>query len=89
MLLSNCAICGKKKPTFIKNKELHNFNISNDQFKMKKIINKFLLTGGKFTLELDLKQPGFTMIYLRKSGFTCVPFTKHRQRIKKFREKGD
>ena len=30
MLLSNCAICGKKKLTFIKNKELHNFNIWND-----------------------------------------------------------
>ena len=31
MLLSNCAVCGKKKSTFIKNKELHNFdNISND-----------------------------------------------------------
>ena len=30
-LLSNCAICGKKKSTFIKNKELNNFNnISND-----------------------------------------------------------
>ena len=27
MLLSNCAICGKKKSTFIKNKELHSFNI--------------------------------------------------------------
>ena len=26
MLLSNCAGCGKKKSTFIKNKELHNFN---------------------------------------------------------------
>ena len=26
MLLSNCSICGKKKSTFIKNKELHNFN---------------------------------------------------------------
>ena len=26
MLLSNCAVCGKKKSTFIKNKELHNFN---------------------------------------------------------------
>ena len=26
MLLSNCAICGKKKSTLIKNKELHNFN---------------------------------------------------------------
>ena len=26
MLLSNSAICGKKKSTFIKNEELHNFN---------------------------------------------------------------
>ena len=25
-LLSNCANCGKKKLTFIKNKELHSFN---------------------------------------------------------------
>ena len=57
MLLSNCAICGKKKPTFIKNKELHNFNV---KFKMTKIINKFLLTGDTFMSELHLKQPGFT-----------------------------
>ena len=55
MLLSNCAICGKKKLTFIKNKEL-----SNDQFKMNKIINKFLLTGDKFMPELHLKHLGFT-----------------------------
>ena len=26
MLLSNCAVCGKKKSTFTKNKELHNFD---------------------------------------------------------------
>ena len=26
MLLSNCAICRKKKSTFIKNKELFNFD---------------------------------------------------------------
>ena len=26
MLLSNCAICGKRKSTFIKNKEFYNFN---------------------------------------------------------------
>ena len=26
MLLSNFSICGKKKSTFIKNKELHNFD---------------------------------------------------------------
>ena len=26
MLLSNCTVCGKKKSTFIKNQELHNFD---------------------------------------------------------------
>ena len=26
MLLSNCAVCGKKTLTFIKNEEPHNFN---------------------------------------------------------------
>ena len=26
ILLSNCAVCGKKKSIFIKNKELHNFD---------------------------------------------------------------
>ena len=26
VLFSSCAICGKKKSTFIKNQELHNFN---------------------------------------------------------------
>ena len=51
----------QEKSTFIKNKELHNFNhISNDQFKMNKIINKFLLTGDKFMPELHLKHLGFT-----------------------------
>ena len=31
MLLSNFAICGKRKSTFIENQELHNFsNISNE-----------------------------------------------------------
>ena len=55
MLLSNFAIFGKKNSTFIKNQEL-----LNDQFKINKIINKFLLTGGNFIPELQLKQPGFT-----------------------------
>ena len=27
MLLSNCAACGKKNLTFIKNQEIQNFNI--------------------------------------------------------------
>ena len=71
MLLSNCAVCGQKKSTFIRNQELHNFNnILNDYL----IINNFLLTGDKFMLELHLKQPGFTY-----SAYG--PFTKHRERI--------
>ena len=76
MLLSNCAIGGKKKSTFIKNKKLHNFNnFSNDQFKMSKIINKFLLIGDKFMPEMDLEQPGFT--YSACGPFTInLPFTK-------------
>ena len=74
MLLSNCAILGKRKSTFIKNQEL-----PNDQFKMTNITNKFLLTGDKFMSELHLKQPGFTYS-------ACGPFTKHHERIQKCRE---
>ena len=74
MLLSNCAILGKRKSAFIKNQEL-----SNDQFKMTNITNKFLLTGDKFMSELHLKQPGFTYS-------ACEPFTKHHERIQKCRE---
>ena len=48
---------------------------------MIKIINKFLLTRDKFIPELHLKQPGFTYS-------VCGPFTKHRERIQKFRERG-
>ena len=39
------------------------------------------MTGDKFLPELHLKQPGFTYC-------ACGPFTKHRQRIQKFRETG-
>ena len=46
---------------------------------MNKISNNFLLTEDKFMPELHLKQPGFTY---SASG----PFTKHRERIIKFRE---
>ena len=49
---------------------------------MNKIINKFLLAGDKFMPELHLKQPGF--IYS-----ACGPFTKHRERIQKFRKTGN
>ena len=49
---------------------------------MNKIINKFLLTGDQFMPELHLKQPGFTYS-------ACGPFTKHHERIQKFRETGN
>ena len=46
---------------------------------MNKIINKLLLTGYKYMLELRLKHPGFTY-------GACGPFSKHHGRIQKFRE---
>ena len=49
---------------------------------MNKIINKFSLMGDKFMPELHLKQPGFTYS-------ACGLFTKHRERIQKFREAGN
>ena len=49
---------------------------------MNQIINKFLLAGGKFMPELYLKQPQF--IYN-----ACGPFTRHKERIKKFKQTGD
>ena len=83
MLLSNCAVFHKKKSTFIKNIQLHNFdNTSNDQYKMNKIIIKFLLTRDKFMLELLLKQLGSTYN-------ACGPFAKHHKRIQKLQETGN
>ena len=49
---------------------------------MNKIVNNFLLAGDKFMPEMHLKQPGY--IY---SDFR--PFTKNKERIKKFKETGD
>ena len=49
---------------------------------MNKIIYKFLLRADTFMPELHLKQSGFTYS-------PCRPFTKHRKRIKKFRETGN
>ena len=78
MLKSNWAICSKKKSTFIKNKELHNF----DSFKRNKIYDKVSLTEDKFISELHLQQPGLTYS-------ACGPFIKHRERIYKFGEIGN
>ena len=49
---------------------------------MNKIIKIFLLTGGKFKPELQLKQPGLTYT-------ACGLFTKYRKSIQKFREAGN
>ena len=49
---------------------------------MNKIINKLLLAGDKFMLQMHLRQPGFTYS-------ACGPFTKNKERIKKFKETGD
>ena len=49
---------------------------------MNDTINKFLLAGDKFMPEMHLRQPGFTYS-------ACDPFTKHKERIKKFEQTGD
>ena len=49
---------------------------------MNKIVNKFLLAGERFMPDMHLRQPGFTHI-------PCGPFTKNKDRIKKFKETGD
>ena len=49
---------------------------------MNEIVNKFLLVGDKFMLEIDLKQSGFTYS-------ACVPFTKNKGRIEKFMQTGN
>ena len=49
---------------------------------MNNVINKFLLAGVKFMPEIYLRQPQFTYS-------ACGPFTKHEQRIQKFKETGD
>ena len=49
---------------------------------MNEIINKFLLVGDKFMPEMHLRQPGFTYS-------ACGPFTKNKERIKKFMTTGN
>ena len=49
---------------------------------MNEIVQKILLAGDKFMLEMHLKQPGFTYS-------ACEPFTKNKEWIQKFKETGD
>ena len=55
--------------------------LDNKIIKMNNIINKFLLAGDKFVPEMNLRQPQF--IYS-----ACGPFTRHKERIKKFKQTG-
>ena len=49
---------------------------------MNNTVNKILLAGDKFMPGIHLRQPQFTYS-------ACGPFTKHEQRIQKFKETGD
>ena len=49
---------------------------------MNNLIDKFLLAGEKFMPEIHLRQPQFTYS-------ACGPFTRHEERIQKFKETGD
>ena len=49
---------------------------------MNEIVNKFLLAGDKLIPKMHLKQPGFTYR-------ACGLFTRNRQRIQKFIQRGD
>ena len=49
---------------------------------MNSIINKCLLAGDKFMPEMHLRQPQFV-------HSACGPFTRHKERIKKFEQTGD
>ena len=49
---------------------------------MNEIVNKFLLAGDKFMLEMHLKEPGFTYS-------ACGLFTKNKERIQKIKGTGE
>ena len=49
---------------------------------MNNLINKCLLVGDKFMPEIHLRKPQFTYS-------ACGPFTRHEERIQKFKETGD
>ena len=46
------------------------------EYKMNRLVNKFLSAGNKFMPEMHLKQPGFTYI-------ACGPFTKKQRKNSK------
>ena len=61
---------------------LYRMLLDNKIINMNNIINKFLLAGDKFMPEMHLRRPQF--VYS-----ACGPFTRHKERIKKFKQTGD
>ena len=53
-----------------------------NRIKLNETVNKVLLAGDKFMPKMHLKQPEFMYS-------ACVPFTKNKERIQKFKETGD
>ena len=64
------------------NKTMYKALVPSTLINMNNIINKFLLAGDKFMPEIHLKQPQF--VYS-----ACGSFTRHKERIKKFKQTGD
>ena len=61
---------------------LYGMFLNNKIIDMNNVINKFLLAGDKFVPEMHLRQPQF--VYS-----ACGPFTRHKERVKKFKQTGD
>ena len=76
IFLSNCAVCDKKKSILLK---INNFQVIS--LKWIKLLTNFYWLETNLHQNCNLKQPGFTYC-------ACWPFTKHRERIIKFRETG-
>ena len=55
---------------------------ANARYTMNGIVNKFLLAGYKYMREMHLRQTRFTYS-------ACGPFTKTKERIRKFKGTGD
>ena len=96
MLLSKSAVYDSKRSRFIKQQEASGLIFGDIyllkeflylvvfflRYKMKEIINIFLIAGDEFMPEMHLRQP--------ESAYSaCRIFTKHKEIIEKFKETGD
>ena len=98
VIISRCSICNNKKSIFIlqgsglfdslalntAQNRMKNalWNAFNKIINMNNVISKFLLAGDKFLPEMHSRQPQF--VYS-----ACGPFTRHKERIKKFKRTCD